>query len=126
MTGSAGVPFTFEYRFSEQVVKKDNNPITIGRLQIRNFNLVFNNSGFFKAKVTPSRRSTSTKSFTGRNLGSVNNIIGQVSIDDGTFSFPVLAKSDQVDIELESDSFLPCVFQSAEWEGFYMLRSKRL
>ena len=72
------------------------------------------------------RRSTSTKSFTGRNLGSVNNIIGQVSIDDGTFSFPVLAKSDQVDIELESDSFLPCVFQSAEWEGFYMLRSKRL
>jgi len=122
----AGVPFTFKYKFSEQVVKKDNNPITIGRLQIRNFNLVFNNSGFFKAKVTPARRSTSTKSFTGRNLGSVNNIIGQVSIDDGTFSFPVLAKSDQVDIELESDSFLPCVFQSAEWEGFYMLRSRRL
>lgn len=122
----AGVPFTFKYKFSEQVVKKDNNPITIGRLQIRNFNIVFNNSGFFKALVTPARRSSSTKFFTGRNLGSVNNIIGQVSIDDGTFSFPVLAQSSQVDIQLESDSFLPCVFQSAEWEGFYMLRSKRL
>lgn len=122
----AGVPYTFKYKFSEQVIKNDNSPITIGRLQIRNMNIVYNDSGFFKTKVTPFKRNTTNKVFTGRNLGSLNNVIGQVSIDSGTFSFPVLSKSNQVDIELESDSFLPCAFQSAEWEGFYILRSRRL
>lgn len=122
----AGIPYTFKYKFSEQVIKQDNSPVTIGRLQIRNWNLVYNDSGFFKTKVTPTRRTTNTKVFTGRNLGSLNNVIGSVSIDSGTFSFPVLAQAPNVDIELESDSFLPCIFQSAEWEGFYVLRSRRM
>ena len=122
----AGIPYTFLYRFSEQVIKQENSPVTIGRLQIKNWNLVYNDSGFFKTLVTPAKRSTSTKVFTGRNLGSLNNIIGTVSIDSGTFQFPVLAKSTDVTIQLESESFLPCVFQSAEWEGFYTLRSRRM
>ena len=122
----AGVPFKFLYQFSEQVIKEENSPITIGRLQLRNWNLVYNDTGFFNTKVTQDKRSTSTKVFTGRNLGSLNNIIGTVSIDSGTFRFPVLSRADGVKIELESDSFLPCKFQSAEWEGFYTLRSKRL
>ncbi len=122
----AGINYTFKYTFSEQIIKKDNTPITTGRLQLRTFNLIFNDSGFFKTKVTPSRRSTATQTFTGRSLGSTANVLGKSGIDSGTFSFPVLARSSNVDIELESDSFLPCVFQSAEWEGFYMLRSRRL
>ena len=122
----AGVPFKFLYQFSEQVIKEENSPITIGRLQLRNWNLVYNDTGFFNTKVTQDKRATSTKVFTGRNLGSLNNIIGTVSIDSGTFRFPVLSRADGVKIELESDSFLPCKFQSAEWEGFYTLRSKRL
>ena len=122
----AGINYTFKYTFSEQIIKKDNTPITTGRLQLRTFNLIFNDSGFFKTKVTPSRRSTATQTFTGRSLGSTANVLGKSSIDSGTFSFPVLARSSNVAIELESDSFLPCVFQSAEWEGFYMLRSRRL
>lgn len=122
----AGVPYTFKYKFSEQVIKNENAPVTIGRLQIRNWNLVYNDSGFFTTKVTPTKRNTTTKVFTGRNLGSLNNVIGTVSIDSGTFSFPVLAQATEVDISLESNSFLPCNFQSAEWEGFYVLRSRRL
>ena len=122
----AGISYKFLYRFSEQVIKQDNAPVTIGRLQIKNWNLVYNDSGFFKTNVTPDKRTTSTKVFTGRNLGSQNNVIGTVSIDSGTFSFPVLAKSTDITIELESESFLPCVFQSAEWEGFYVLRSRRM
>lgn len=122
----AGIPFKFLYEFSEQVIKEENAPITIGRLQIRNWNLVYNDSGYFLTKVTQDKRNTSTKVFTGRNLGSLNNVIGTVSIDSGTFRFPVLSRADAVRIELESESFLPCKFQSAEWEGFYTLRSKRL
>lgn len=122
----AGVPYTFQYRFSEQVIKEQNEPVTIGRIQIRNFNLVFNDTGFFKTTVTPKKRASSTSVFGGRIVGGFKNIIGYASIDSGTFRFPVLSKSDQVDIDIISDSFLPCVFQSAEWEGFYTLRSQRM
>jgi hypothetical protein len=121
-----GTPYTFKYRFSEQVIKQDNSPVTIGRLQLRNWNIVYNDSGFFKTIVTPNKRQQSTKVFTGRNLGSQNNVIGTVSIDSGTFSFPVLSKATEVTVDLESDSFLPCIFQSAEWEGFYTMRSRRM
>lgn len=122
----AGISYKFFYRFSEQVIKQENSPVTIGRLQIKNWNLVYNDSGFFKTSVTPAKRNTSTKVFTGRNLGSLNNVIGTVSIDSGTFAFPVLGKSTDITVDLESESFLPCVFQSAEWEGFYVLRSRRM
>lgn len=122
----AGLPYTFEYVFSEQVIKEENEPITIGRVQLRNFNLVYNDTGFFETRVTPQKRSTSVSTFGGRIVGGFSNVIGYASIASGTFRFPVLSKSDQVEIKIQSDSFLPCVFQSAEWEGFYTLRSRRL
>lgn len=122
----AGVPYTFSYKFSEQVITQDKSPVTIGRLQLRNMNIVFNDSGYFKVKVTPKKRETNNYIFTGRVLGSAKNLLGQAPTDSGTFKVPVLAKSGDVDIVVESDSFLPCIFQSAEWEGMYVLRSQRV
>lgn len=121
----AGVPYRFRYRFSEIVMKKQNDPVTIGRLQVRNFSVVYYDTGFFEAHVSPKNRDTSVVVFTGRVLGSINNTLGSVPLENGTFRIPVLAKNDQVTIELISDSFLPCAFQSAEWEGYYVLRSGR-
>jgi hypothetical protein len=121
----AGIPYRFRYRFSEIVMKKENEPITIGRLQIRNLAVVYFDTGYFEAHVSPKNRATSVVTFTGRVLGSINNTLGSVPLETGTFRVPVLAKNDQVVIELISDSFLPCAFQSAEWEGYYVLRSGR-
>jgi hypothetical protein len=121
----AGVPYRFRYRFSEVIMKKENEPITIGRLQLRNMAVVYYDTGFFEAHVSPKNRTTSVVTFTGRVLGSINNTLGSVPLETGTFRIPVLAKNDQVTIELISDSFLPCAFQSAEWEGYYVLRSGR-
>lgn len=121
----AGVPYMFKYRFSEIVVKEANEPITIGRLQIRNIAIVYYDTGYFEAWVSPKNRDPFRKLFTGRVVGSINNTIGSVPLEFGTFRVPVLAKSDQVTIELRSDSHLPCAFQSAEWEADYTLRSQR-
>lgn len=121
----AGVPYRFRYRFSEIVVKQENEPITIGRLQIRNLSVVYYDTGYFETWVYPQNRDPYMTKFTGRVVGSINNTIGQIPLETGTFKIPVLSKSDQCDIELISDSFLPCAFQSAEWEGYYTLRSRR-
>lgn len=121
----AGIPFSFRYIFSEIVIKEDNEPITIARLQVRKMGLVYYDTGYFEVVVRPKARNESRLIFSGRVVGSINNTIGKVPIESGTLSIPVLTKSDLVEIEVRSDSHLPCQFQSVEWEGFYTLRSDR-
>tara|TARA_E500000081_G_scaffold117823_1_gene121504 strand:- start:17365 stop:19761 length:2397 start_codon:yes stop_codon:yes gene_type:complete len=121
-----GIPFTFKYQFSEPVVKQNNQPITTGVLNLRNYAVVYNDTGFFEVDVTPSRRSTYNRKFTGRLVGGAANILNRAAIDSGTYEFGIMANSSNVSIVLKSSSHLPCVFQSAEWEGFYVLRSRRM
>lgn len=126
-----GEPYTLRYRFTHPLIREDalgggQQANSSGRLQLRTMSLVYANSGYFQVEVTPYRRQTYTYKFTGRILGSGHNIFGRVAIEDGRFRFPVQAKNDQVAIEIVSDSFLPCSFLSADWEGFYTARSRRI
>jgi hypothetical protein len=122
-----GTPYTFKYRFSEQVMKGQNNePMTGGRLQLRGMSVVYNDTGYFEAQVTSNGRSTVTNRFNGRVLGSSANLLNQAAIESGEFRFPVLSQSSEVDIEILSSSHFPCNFQSAEWEGFFVMRSRRI
>ncbi len=121
----AGIPYTFKYQFSEPVVKQNNQPITTADLRIRNWSVVYNDTGFFTIKTTPNRRSTYTRNFTGRIVGGAANLLNKAAIDRGTYVFGVIGNAD-TKIELSSDNHLPCKFQSAEWEGFYVLRSRRM
>ncbi|HHK0424572.1 TPA: hypothetical protein ACQQIU_002744 [Pseudomonas aeruginosa] len=126
-----GKPYTFRYRFSTLVIKEEavgGGQLTVGegRIQLRKMSVLYNNAGYFRAEVTPFRRETYRYTFSGRVVGSGRNVLGQVAIEEGKFSFPVMAKNDQVEIELINDSYLPCFFLSAEWEAFYVIRSRRL
>ena len=128
----AGVPYTFKYQFSEQVMKQDKNPITTGRMQIRNVAVVYANTGFFKINITPHKnlptavQKTYSRIFTGRIIGGGTNVLGSVPLDTGSYRFGVLANSKNALIEIESDSHLPCAFQSAEFEAEFVVRSRRL
>ncbi len=122
----AGIPYTFKYQFSEPVLKQENSPITTGQLQLRNYAVVYNDTGFFDVKVTPLKRATYTRSFTGRIVGASTNILNQAAIDSGTYRFGVIGKAGDVDVVLESSSHFPCIFQSAEYEAFFNLRSRRM
>ena len=122
----AGIPYTFRYVFSEFVVKNDKSPITTGRLQVRNLAVVYSDTGFFETVVTPQARDPKVSIFNGRKVGEGTNILNQAAISTGTYSFWVLGNSTDTTIELRSSSHLPCGFQSAEWEGFFRLRSRRI
>lgn len=127
-----GTPYEFRYVFSEQVIRNDKEPVTIGRLQIRNMNVVYNETGYFEALVipkgaeNPANRTPYKTIFSGRTVGGRTNILNQPAISDGTFRINVMANAAGLDVELVSDSHLPCAFQSAEWEGFYRIRSQRI
>ena len=122
----AGIPYTFKYQFSEPVLKQDNKAITTGHLQLRNYAVVYNSTGFFKVVLRPLKRQVYTRTFTGRVVGSSANLLNVAAIESGTYRFGVMGKSSETSITLESDSHLPCIFQSAEWEGFFVLRSRRM
>ena len=122
----AGIPFEFKYQFSEPVVKSGETSITTGKLHIRNYAVVYSSTGFFQAEVTHSKRTPYVRSFTGRIVGASTNILNQAGIDSGIYRFGILGHGNETDIVLKSSSHFPCTFQSAEWEGFFVLRSRRL
>lgn len=126
-----GLKYVFEYEFSTLAVRETaqgggQNVVGEGRLQLRRMSIQFDKSGYFRAEVTPVNRDTYVYPFTGRLLGSSQNVLGQVPIERGKFRFALMGKNEELKIKLVNDSYLPSHFLSGEWEGFFILRSKRI
>lgn len=126
-----GRRYESRYEFSTFLIKEDvpgggQASIGEGRLQILHMSLDYDRSGFFEVNVTPVGRQTFIYKFTGRILGSLNNLLGAAGLETGRFKLPVMSRNRQVRIEIKSDHFLPCSFMSAEWEGRFDTRSRRL
>ncbi len=126
-----GEPYEMHYRFSTQRLTQSSGgsnqgEIISGRLQLRNFYLKFEDTGFFKVEVTPQNRDTSIHKFTGRFLGAASSAIGQINLETGTFKFPVMSRADRVTIDVKNDTFLPTQLASAEYEAQFHVRSRRI
>lgn len=126
-----GRSYVFRYRFSTFVLKEEavgGGQVTVGegRIQLRKASLTYSNTGYFRVVVTPFRRDPYTYTFTGRVIGSSNNVIGKVSVESGRMNYPIMSKNDQVTIDIINDTFLPSTFLGAEWEALYVIRSKRI
>jgi len=116
--------YTFSHQFIRQQTSNGSEQVVVeGRLQLRSWTILFEDTGFFIVEVMPKYRNTSRYKFTGSVLGSGNNLIGVIPLEDGSYTFLVQSKNDQVQIDLVNDTFLPCHFLSAEWEGLYSKRS---
>ena len=122
----AGINYGFEYEFSEIMVRQGetDTPLTNGRLQIRNMTVLYSNTGFFTMEIAASQRDTDTYTFNGRITSDSGHTLNNTPLDTGSYRFPVLSRSSEVIVRLKNDTFLPCVFQSAEWEGLWHLRSQ--
>jgi hypothetical protein len=126
-----GEPYEMHYRFSTQRLTQSSGgqnqgEVISGRLQLRNFYLKFEDTGFFKVEVTPQNRDTSIHKFTGRFLGAASSAIGQINLETGTFKFPVMSRADRVTIDVKNDTFLPTQLASAEYEAQFHVRSRRI
>ena len=119
-----GEQYDFLYTFSQQYLALGQNTtgsrtrIREGRLQIRNWTVSFNDTGFFQSAVTPVGRSTSEATFNGTIVGT--GLTGTVNLEDGDFTFSVQSRNDNLTISLKNNSHLPSNFVNAEWEGYYV------
>lgn len=124
----AGVPYTFSYKFSEQVFRPDTNkPVTIARYQLRNFNIVYSDTSTFDVTVEAVGRDPVVSTFTGNLLGSSSFVLGTANVvPNGTYKVGIGSQASEVDVTLSSTSPLPCNFTSVEVEGFVTVRSQRI
>ena len=115
------------YEFTEPTIKTEvqgrQTALAGGILKIRKFNVDYFRSGFFKMRVTAEGRDAFDHIFTGRILGSPLNKIGNIPFETGAFKKLILSDASNLKIELISDSYLPCAFTGADWEGNYVTRS---
>ena len=74
-------------------------------------------------RITATGRDAFDHVFTGRILGSPLNTIGDIPFETGNFKKLILSDAKDLKIELLSDSYLPCAFTGADWEGNYVVRT---
>lgn len=122
-----GVKYVSRYRFSVMSIRDANGVANgSGTLTINDMYVFFDTTGYFKVEVTPDFGDTYTYEFTGRVVGGGNNVLGGIALETGRFQFPIASTNANVTIDLVSDSYLPASFQAAEWDGEYVLLSRRV
>ena len=122
-----GKDYRFLYEFTEPTIKTEVqgrlSSLSGGILKIRKFNVDYFNTGYFTLQVTAPGRDAFSHVYTGRILGSPLNKIGTIPFETGNFKKLILADSKDLKLELISDSYLPCAFTGADWEGNYVVRT---
>lgn len=98
-----------------------------GRYQVRYATLSFGNTSYFKAKVIVEYGSTYEYEFTGRLLGSGNNILTTaIPFETGKYRIPIYCNSTGLRFRIENDSPLPSNLISLEYEASYNERARRV
>lgn len=125
-----GRKITSSYTFSPFLIRDETSqgrvPITTGRLQVLYLTVSYADSGPFDISVTPDGGDTFTQSFTGKVVGSLEFLLDEPQVETGYFRVPVYAENTTVKITITTDHFMPASFMSAEWEGRYSPRSRRV
>ena len=95
-----------------------------GLLMLRDINLTYSNSGYFKVNVNSkyTTQISSSYKYTGIICGKDTATLGKVPIESGTFLIPVISNNEEIDITIENDSYLPSCFLSLEWIGDFTYR----
>jgi hypothetical protein len=119
-----GQSYRMRYRFSTPTMRRSSEsgaqlPVMLGRLQIQMWSVSYDDSGHFEALVLPTYGSQYTYSFT------CDSTSSGPELADGVYHFPVRHRSDKVDVEIRSDSYLPVRLVQATWEARYSPTARR-
>jgi hypothetical protein len=127
-----GINYQMLYKFSKPLIRVGASTggsrisVNDGRFQIKTGMVTFSNSLYFRIEVTPPFRSTYKYSYTGPQIGTGGSIISSLTLQDGSFRFPVLSKNDGLSVTIINDSPFPCALMTMDWEGFYVPRAQRV
>lgn len=127
-----GINYTFLYKFSKSLIRAGsgggNSRVSVndGRFQLRTGLITFNRSLYFRVEVTPQFRETYKYSYTGPRLGTGGSLISSLTLQNGSFRFPVMSKNEGLSVTIINDSPFPSGLMTADWEGLYVTRTQRV
>ncbi len=124
-----GFEYEASYTFSTQTLKQPTErggraASNFTNQVLRNGSIEYDDTGHFTVEVTPQFRDTYSYAFNPTTLGA-DAVIGSLSLDSGSFRFPIHTKHDDVIIKVKSSSALPMKLLAAEFESFIHARSRR-
>jgi len=121
-----GHDYQFFYRFSQPYLRVGDGPaLGSGRFQIKNINVLYDDSGPFRAEVSPVN-SLVFQSYVYDRGPTVNTSFVNSPIESGTMRIPVMGTSEQFNIDLINDTPYPSKFTSAEIEASNSGRYRRI
>ena len=128
-TVTVGIPYTFRITLSPLYVKQEGSTgyqaLIDGRLQLRQAWFNYSRSGGFTVSVDiPQTKREFIYKFTSRDLGTLNNILGEMNFNTGKFKFPIQSQNTECKISLYSDTPLPINIVGAGWVGNYVRRTR--
>lgn len=127
---TAGINYEFLYEFSHQYLREESkngeSAVQDGRLQLRYFSVIYTDTSYVEAVVTPKGGDPRTTVFNGRILADPDNSVDLIPKDTGEFRFPVFAKNDEVKIQLRSSFPYRCALGAVEWSAVYKQKAKRV
>ena len=125
---TVGMNYLFLISLSPLYVKQEGSTgyqaMIDGRLQVRQVWFNYSRSGGFIVSVDIPTKGTFTYEFTSRDLGTLNNILGEMNFNTGKFKFPVQSQNTECTISLHSDTPLPINIVGAGWVGNYVRRTR--
>jgi hypothetical protein len=124
-----GINYMFRISLSPLYVKQEGSTgyqaMIDGRLQLRQAWFNYSRSGGFEVSVkVPQAKREFFYKFTSRELGTLNNILGEMNFNTGKFKFPIQSQNTECSISLYSDTPLPVNIVGAGWVGNYVRRTR--
>jgi hypothetical protein len=113
--------------YQRQQVSEGSLKVVDGLLIVRDINIGYADSLYFKIDVEPLYSSyiSSSFEFTGKKIGEVSAITDKFIPDSSTFLVPVGLKNEDVEIKFINDSYLPCCFLNLTWLGEMSIRGQK-
>lgn len=125
-----GVPYTFEYEFSKQYLRrpgdKGERTILEGRVQLRYLSLEYHDTAYFQFHMKVVGRDEVTATYNGDIAGGDNSLVGSVNFGSGVQRIPLMGSSGDVRLRITNDSPFGNAFGSAEWQAIWTPRSQRI
>lgn len=123
-----GVRYTSRYIPTFPQVK-DRQGVTIGTgdLHLQQYFVTFTDTGALSLYADSIYEETFLlEEFTGRVSDALSNLLGSQPIVDDTLAVPFRFMSEEADLRVESDSWLPFRLTEIEWVGKYTKRGRRV
>lgn len=127
-----GINYTLLYKFSKPLIRVGSGAgsgrvsVNDGRFQLKSGLITFTKSLYFRVEVTPQYRNTYTYFYTGPSIGTGGSLISSLTLQDGSFRFPVMSKNEGLNVTIINDSPFPSALMTMDWEGFYVTRAQRV